>query len=203
MNEYEVPQEGPVNYYKGAIDSVSGLRYRLDGDDFIEQAVDTLRGGVKSKVAGKKQYYDEFRCMNDLGIQRAKMVIQSGVNKVSHLTKYKDEERLFRQIRSIIKAWVFEVTLNMKSWAPEADFVDGKLINPHYAKVRNKRLVIQTIENAVLQGMQRGVDAMEAQLTAKSWGVTEIMDNREQQRKQGVLSGFFGRRGGGGGMDYG
>lgn len=195
-------EEIPLNYYKGQLDSFGGLRYRLDGDEVIEQAMDTLKGGVVGKVNGKKKYDDQYRCMNDLGIQRARMMILAGVNKINHLTKYKDEERIFTQVKALAKAWLFEVTLNMKVWAPKAKHVNGRLVNPGMDKIRNKRLVVQTVENAILQSSLRGADGFEAGLTAKSWGVTEIMDNRQQEQKRGLLGGFFGGRQRGG-NDYG
>lgn len=199
MDDYE--QE--VNYYRSSMNSVGGLKYRLDGEDVITRAIDTLRGGVRASKGGRKEYFSEFRCMNDLGIQRARMVIESGVNKINHLTKYTDKEMIFRQIRSVIRAWIFEVTLNAKMWAPEAKFVKGRLINDDFCKVRNKRLIIQTIENALLQSMLRGTGGFEAELTSKQFSVHELTDNREGATppRGGFLSGMFGRRNEGGG-DY-
>lgn len=205
--DYEPQYQESVNYYRNALDTASGLKYRLDGEDVITRAIDTLRGGVRSKVNGKKTYFDEFKCMNDLGIQRARMVLEAGVNKINHLTKYSDKEMIFRQIRSLTKAWLFEVTLNSKRWSPEARFSrhDNHLINDNYSKVRNKRLIIQTIENALLQSMLRGTDGFEASLTSKQFSVHEVKNNSPQNNRGGGLFGnLFGRnRGGEGGDPYG
>ena len=187
----ESEEQQAINYYRSAVDTVGGLKYRLDGEDVITRAIDTLRGGVKSKKNGVKTYFTEFRCMNDLGIQRARMVLESGVNKINHLTKYTDQDMIFRQIRSVITAWLFEVTLNVKKWAPNSEFVNGQLINPTFDKIKNKRLVIQTIENALLQSMLRGTEGFEASLTSKQFSVHELNDNRPKERR-GMLSGLFG-----------
>lgn len=191
MNDEE--QEA-INYYRSAVDTVGGLKYRLDGEDVISRAIDTLRGGVKSKVNGKKTYYDAFRCMNDLGIQRARMVLESGVNKINHLTKYTDKDMIFRQIRSMVNAWLFEVTFNMKKWSPSSEFdeASGQLINKNFDKIKNKRLVIQTIEHALLQSMLRGTDGFEASLTSKQFSVHELNDNRPPKSGGGLFSGMFG-----------
>lgn len=196
MYEDEYGAEPAINYYRDEADRTSGLKYRLDGEDVIERAVDTLRGGVKSKTDGHKKYFDEYKCMNELGIQRARMILEAGVNKINHLTKYSDKEMILRQIRSIIKAWVFEVTLNAKAWAPEARMLDNKLYNPFFHKVRNKRLIIQVVENSLLQSMLRGSQGFEAELTSKQFSVTEVNDNRQQPRSgQRFGSWIFGRRG--------
>lgn len=188
-DDYE-PQA--ANYYRNQLDYATGLKYRLDGDDVIERAIDTLRGGVKAKVNGQKKYFDEYKLMNEVGIQRARMVLEAGVNKINHLTKYTDKEMIFRQIRSLTKAWLFEVTLNCKRWSPEARFTrDGRLINPDFTKIRNKRLVIQTVENALLQSMLRGTDGFEASLTSKQFSVQEIQDNRSGSGRGGGR-GWFG-----------
>lgn len=191
MNEEQVV---PLDYYQGANHDPSGIRYRLEGEDVISQAVDTLKGGViGTNDLGDKVYNDKQRCMNDVGILRARMVLQSGVNKVNHLTKYFNEDRIHGQIKSIVKAWIFEVTLNMKSWAPEAFIKEGKLVNSSHSKVRNKRLIIQTIEQALYQSMLRGTAGFEANLTAKSYNVQEINDNRPKPR-MGGFGGVFGRQ---------
>ena len=197
-DDYE-PQA--ANYYRNQLDYATGLKYRLDGEDVIERAIDTLRGGVRATINGKKVYFDEFKLMNEVGIQRARMVLEAGVNKINHLTKYTDKEMIFRQIRSLTKAWLFEVTLNCKRWSPEARFTaKGELVNPDFTKIRNKRLVIQTVENALLQSMLRGTDGFEASLTSKQFSVQEIQDNRQGGgvgRRGGFFGGLFQRNRGG------
>lgn len=200
IEDYE-PQAS--NYYRNQLDYATGLKYRLDGEDVLERAIDTLRGGVRQTVNGKKHYFDEYRLMNEVGIQRARMVLEAGVNKINHLTKYTDKEMIFRQIRSLTKAWLFEVTLNCKRWSPEAKINNGRLVNPNFSKIRNKRLVIQTIENALLQSMLRGTDGFEASLTSKQFSVQEIQDNRSSSGKRGFFGGLFTRNSGEGGDYYG
>lgn len=187
--------QDPVNYYRNQLDYATGLKYRLDGDDVIERAIDTLRGGVRAKHQGKKLYFDEYRLMNEVGIQRARMVLESGVNKINHLTKYTDNDMISRQIKSLIKGWLFEVTLNAKRWSPQAYFDDkGMLFNPNFSKVRNKRLIILTVENALFQSMLRGTDGFEASLTSKQFSVQEIQDNRQtRSRGRGFFGGLFSR----------
>jgi len=197
--------EQQANYYKAQLDYANGLKYRLDGEDVIARAIDTLRGGVKDTLNGRKIYYDEHKLMNEVGIQRARMVLEAGVNKINHLTKYSDKEMIYGQIRALVKAWLFEVTLNCKRWAPEARVIRGRLVNDDFCKIRNKRLVIQTIEQTLLQSSLRGTEGFEASLTSKSFNVQEIQDNRSAGG--GGRRGFFGglftrneeRRGGDGG----
>ena len=202
-DDYE-PQAS--NYYRSQLDYANGLKYRLDGEDVIVRAVDTLRGGIKNTVNGRKLYYDEYKLMNEVGIQRARMVLEAGVNKINHLTKYTDKDMIFKQIRALVRAWLFEVTLNCKRWAPESHVVKGRLINPDFHKIKNKRLVIQTVENALLQSMLRGTDGFEASLTSKQFNVQEIQDNRQGGGggKRGFFGGLFSRGDeGGGGNPYG
>lgn len=206
MEEYDLEPQA-ANYYRQQLDYATGLKYRLDGEDVIERAVDTLRGGVKSVINGKKLYFDDYKLMNEVGIQRARMVLEAGVNKINHLTKYTDNEMISRQIKALVKAWLFEVTLNAKRWAPEARFTAaGRLVNPDFCKIRNKRLVIQTIENALFQSMLRGTEGFEASLTSKQFSVQEIQDNRSASRggSRGFFGGLFSRnRGDEGGQYYG
>ena len=182
------------NYYQEQQQQDS-LHYRLDAGNLIEQSIDTFKGGIKEKVNGKKIYYEKQRLMNDLGISRARMILEAGVNKINHLTKYKDEERVFKQLKGMVRAWVYEVTLNMKKWSPNATFdgVTGKLINPYNDKIRNKHLVITVVENALLQSMLRGTAGFEAELTGKQMVVTENKDYSTQTRQQdNNLNGWFG-----------
>jgi hypothetical protein len=185
------------NYYP-EIQHPDSLHYRLDTKEIIEQSIDTFRGGVKGiDEKGKKTYNTEHRLMNDLGISKAKMMLESGVNKIVHLTKFKDEERVFRQVKSMTKTWIYEVVLNMKKWAPTAYFnSNGKLVNPSGDKIRNKHLVIAVVENGLLQSMLRGTAGFEAELTGKQMQVVESRDysthNREENHQP--MGGFFGGR---------
>lgn len=179
---------GPRNYYKDATDSVSGLKFRLDGSDVIENVVNTLRGGVKRRSGGKTEYHEEHRLMNDLGIARAKFFLQGSINKVNHLTQYTNEDRILRQIRSLVKSWVFELTANLKIWAPGHDPEN----TPPYPKVKNKRLVVNVVENAIYQSMLRGKEGFEAKLITKTHNVYEAVG--QEKRGGSIVGGLFGRR---------
>lgn len=185
------------NYYQGVMNYIDGLRYRLSGDDVIEQVVDTLRGGVKTIKGNVKEYHEENRLLNEIGVARAKMLLQGGVNKINHLTKYANENRILQQMKAIMHAWIFELVLNMKRWAPEAEIDErGVLISKENYKVRNPRLVIQVIENAIYQSMLRGTEGFEAELLSKSMFVQETV-NRDDGRQRGgggPFSRLFGGR---------
>lgn len=168
------PSYLPMDFYNAPLQSqIDSVKYRLEGVERIDSVVDTLRGGVQSMNNGVKSYSEENRLMNELGIQRVRMILESGVNKINHLTKYSDEDRIFRQIKAVMKDFVFELVLNTKSWAPKARTESGLLINPTMDKVRNKRLIVQLVENALLQSMLRGDKGFEADITGKNIQVSE------------------------------
>lgn len=189
-------EEGVVkSYYRSPTDIVDGLKYRLEGRDVIESVMDMLNGGVKAQKGSAKVYFEEHRLMNGLGIARVKFFLQSAVNKINHLTKYANEERINRQVKPMIKSFVHELVLNAKRWAPEACMTGGVLINRGipFHKVRNMRLIVQVIENSIYQSMLRGTEGFEAELLSKSWDVHEVVDNPKKQEKTGFL-GLFGRK---------
>ena len=205
--------DGGRNYYDFPPADPIGLRYRLEGDDVITGVVNILRGGVIQHKDGSVEYNERYRLMNDEGIARVELFIRGGVNKINHLTKYKNEERIMRQMRSLLKAFTIELTLNLKRWAPNATVVDEtastigndgqpiititeRLINPNHEKVRNKHIILQVVENALFQSMQRGGEGFEAEITGKSWVVNEQVGNHPQeQQRPGGLRGLFSRRG--------
>lgn len=173
-----------MNLYNPRDFNTDVIKYRLEGNDRIDSVIDTLRGGVKEVVNNKKVYCEEFRMMNELGIQRVRMVVEAGVNKINHLTKYQDEERIFRQIKAIMKDFIKELILNMKAWSPDASYKGNILVNPTYSKVRNKRIIVQLIENALLQSMLRGNDGFEADITGKNFSVSEVRHNDLMPQEQ-------------------
>lgn len=184
-----------MNLYNPRETTVDVIKYRLDGNERIESVIDTLRGGVLDIKNNKKVYREEFRMMNELGIQRVRMVIESGVNKINHLTNYHDEDRIFRQIKAIMKDFVKELVLNMKMWSPEATFKNGQLINDSFSKVRNKRIIVQQVENAILQSMLRGNEGFEADITGKNFNVSEVRHQEPpQEQKSSFWNPFGGRR---------
>lgn len=177
------------------------IKYRLEGEDRLTSVVDTLRGGVREIKNNVKTYNDDQRLMNELGIQRVRMTLEAGVNKINHLTKYKDQDRIFQQIKSIMRDFIMELGLDMKKWAPNAKIEQGVLVNPLMDKVRNKRLVVQLVENALLQSMLRADAGFEADITGKNFTVSENRNVQPvapeyQDQQGGFLRGFslFGRR---------
>lgn len=177
-----------VNYYQEAQAASDSMLYRLDGKELVQDAVDTLRGGVKSISNGQKEYYEHNRLMNELGIQRVRSILEAHINKNAHLTKYSKEERINVQIKSIMKEFVKTLASNLKRWAPEAEFNKGILDNPNHCKVRDKGMVVQQVEKAIYQSMLRGVEGFEALNTRPNLQVQQISDERQQQRS----GGFFG-----------
>lgn len=215
------------NYYAAPQIDAEGLRYRLEGHEIVERVVDTLRGGAYEDGNGRKVYRETHRLMNEEGIARVEMFLSGAVNKVVHLTKYKNEDRILRQVLEMARAFLFEQTANMKRWGPwftasvpreeleewarktgvlQQKILedDGETCKVHYqVKVRNKYLVLQVMENSLLAAMQRGIDGFEAGNTIKSWNVHEAIGQRGEgdgQPRQNFLSRFnlFSRGGGDG-----
>lgn len=200
-------EEESRNYFGPQGPDADALKYRLDGEDVIKRVVDTLRGGFFEGADGRKVYREEYRLMNDEGISRVEMTIRSGVNKVIHLTKYKNEERILRQVKELARAFAHELVANIKRWGPiyttkvsEDDYEDwyhktgvvtasilveeaGVLTVMYRVKVRTKHLVPQLIENGILAGMQRGEEGFENTNLGKTYNVNEIID-RERRREQ-------------------
>lgn len=194
------------------------LEYRLEGADTVERVTDLLRGGVIDEDDdGNKTFDEKNRLMNELGVSKTEMFLHGFVNKNTHLTKYKNEERVLIQMRSGASAYNFELTLNMKRWGPEFigklqddesveqfckrtgavvfKFVDAQTVR-YRVKVRNPRLVRQLVENSMLASMQRGDDGFEAGNTIKQINVNEVRDLAERQQPGGMIpqaGGFFSR----------
>lgn len=190
------------NHYAFVSSDPTGLRYRLEGDDVIQAVVSILRGGLVQEKDGSLRHNEQYRLMNEEGIARVELFLRGGVNKINHLTKYKNEERIMRQMRALVRAFTIELVENLKRWAPGVYEVNGELINPEYRKVRNKHIVLQVVENALFQSMQRGQEGFEAELTGKSWMVQETVGQRETEKPRMMgLRGLFNR--GEGGNNYG
>jgi len=177
--------EQNLNYYHNPYNQDSGLKYRLEADEEVLNVVHELRGGVLSRQGNKIIYNEEFRLVNELGVARIHMLLRSSINKVNHLTKYSGEERVFRQVKSIMRSFIFELTHNLKTWRP---FINDKTC----LKVNNKSLIIQTIENVILQSSLRATDGFEAELTGKSWNVNELAGDKPIKENNS----FFGFGGG-------
>lgn len=169
-----------VNYYAQK-QQEAGLKYRLDGDDIISAAADELRGATFDKE-GKKIIIPENRLLNELGVQRACFFLRGAVNKVNHLTKYENVERVNEQMRSTMIAFIKELTLNIYNWRPE-----GK------RKITDRRLILHVLETKAYQSYLRGTEGFEAQITGKNWGVTEVYDySPKSENAQDRIRRFFG-----------
>jgi hypothetical protein len=177
------PERNGMNFYQDAEERHDLIKYRLDGDERIDRVLNTLRGGIKDVNNGVATYNEEFRLMNELGIQRVSIVLQTGVNKINHLSKYKDDERIFAQVVAIMGDFDKELVSNLKVWAPEAQFKEGKLINPTMAKVRNKRIIVQEVENALVQSFLRANAGFEADITGKAYSVSEYRQQKDEDEK--------------------
>ena len=189
---------GMPNFYTQDPLSSDNMRYRLDGNDVIEGVIDIIKGYSHTNNNNEKVYDPNMRMMNDLGIQAVRMSIALCVNKVNHLTKYKDDDMIKRQLRSIFKRWQFDLTKNKKLWAPETIQVGKEWIIAEGKKVRNDGLITQMVENPNLQSSLRGADGFEAQLTGKAYSVQEFHDRRGEEqdssRSKWIPSFFGGRR---------
>lgn len=186
------------NYFQQPYQDPAGLKYRIEGDDVIKGVTTILRGGiVKDEKTGREVWNETYRLLNEEGVSRVELFLRGGLNKINHLTKYKNEHRILQQMRSMIRAFTIELVLYAKAWAPEAKMVGGELVNDDIKKVRNKHLVLQVVENAIFQSMQRGEQGFEAENTIKSWNVNELVGrppSEDAPRRQGWFGGLFGRR---------
>lgn len=176
--EYEeAPPSSPLggrNYFSHALDNVDGLKYRLDGRDLIRDVEMTLKGG-RVDHRGRIEYHPSHRLMNDEGVHAARFMLLSAVNKINHLTKYENEERIRVQLKSLARAWVFQVVRNRKRW-----------------DVQNRVAVVRVVENAMYVSMLRGNAGFEAQLITKSHNVNELVAEQQPQRQRGLISRFLG-----------
>ena len=206
------------NYWRGAEQDVSGIKFRLEGTDVIQQTINQIRGGLIRDETTKRMVYNTKEClMNETGVSAVKFYLHAGVNKVIHLTDY-NETRIMKQMKPLVNAFLEELTLNMKMWGPilpfkhdqqlsddeiASEFAHGFLkviktmktetgyVSLVKVKVKNKSLLLQGIENSLLQSMYRSKGGKEAQLTAPN---VLFSENQVQQEPSNKGFGFFGRR---------
>lgn len=165
----------PKNYYAGTVDSLGGLHYRIDANDMIHRVIETLSGKVTLEDGTTIQ--ETSPLMNNEGIGRCRAFLQGTITKITHLSRYQNEERVNRQLRHYVRVWIYEVVRNMKIWAPENE-----------NKIKHPRIVVAEVEKALHESMLRAIGGSEAELTAKSWHVTEAFDRKEREERTG---GFF------------
>lgn len=201
-----------VDYYNNQSIDPRGIRYRLDATEVIEETIDRLRGGY-TVVSGVKRYKEQQRMMNEEGIACVDFFLRGAVNKISHLTNFANEARVMIQIRELASAFLQELTLCRKVWAPDAwiqlikkekefKLPDGSSmtkevyervpLNPTRDRVKNPRLVLQVVENAMLASYQRGIAGFEALNLVKSWQVTENIGKQPgEQEEEGRVKRWF------------
>lgn len=165
------------NYFADTKDQSDSLKYRLSGEDIVKKLVEDLRGAIRDDYGRIVRYDEKFRLLNDLGANRISYILSSELNKITHLTKYANEDRVFRQCKELFKMVAFIITLNRKDWA-----------------VRDKDSIQQTVENTIFNAMLRGNEGFENNNVSKSWNVNENITQQQQQQGWSVFNMF--RRGG-------
>lgn len=176
---YDTLSQSPGrNYYADARDISDGLKYRLSGEDIIKELIADLRGAQRDQYGKIASYDEENRIINDIGAYKIRYLLNSELNKITHLTKYANEERVFRQVRELFKMIAFVITLNCKIW-----------------EVRDKDVLQQSLEQTIFNAMLRGNEGFENNNVSKSWNVNENINQSPQQQQGGFLSSLF-RRGG-------
>lgn len=198
--------KGARDYFQQGPQDPAGLLYRLDGRDVIDAVRDALMGGSRyDQEKGEWVYNEENRLMNDEGITRVDFFLRGAVTKITHLTKFESINRILIQMRELGKAFLIELTLNMKRWGPivtikkESTQYYNKNVKDEIlyiiseteetitfkSKVRNKNLVQQVVENSILTSLQRGEKGFEAENLQKSWLIQEsIAKGGEQQESR-------------------
>jgi hypothetical protein len=177
-------QEGNATYYQNALRAMeSGLRWRITAEDISKDVIDKLRGIQRDDLGRILPDHHHAPLMNELGCSRAATFLSGIVNKITHLARYENTERIHRQVTHFTQQWVYELTRNMKQWAPA-----GK------PKVQHPRIVVSIIENAIVESKSRAYQGFEADLTGKSWHVTETLGNQERDHAPSILDRIRGKK---------
>lgn len=180
MNELP-PQQGysgfGKNYFPSQSDLNSGFKFRVDGKDVVTELLDSLRGGVVRNSDGRIEYNEKYRLMNDLGISRVQYYLRTVVNKNTHLSNFKDEERIMRQQRALAREWCMTMSINRRRWS-----------------VADPDLVQQLVEQSILTSMLRADEGFEAEISGKSHSVVENVntDNAVNRQQTGFFRNMFG-----------
>lgn len=202
--------EGRNYFQPGGMYGPGGLKYRLGAKDVIQDIIDQLRG-FRRNTDGVKLEDQECRLMNEVGIHAVLSFLSGVVTKVGHLTRYENEDRIMKQLRTMIGEFLTELTLNLKRWGPlvkvdiprirwrryEIETPNNETILRQKVlqiteetvtvnarvKVRNKRLIVQLIENFCYQSMLRGSQGREADLTGKAHQVQEYLAPQPEKKK--------------------
>lgn len=179
MEEGYPPPQSPMqgydpsrNYFNSSLDSSTGFKYRVDGGEIVKKTIDELRGGLYKDKNGRNQYRKEFQMMNDLGIARASFFLNGIVNKNTHLSRFRDEARILRQIQALSREWCVTQAINRQRW-----------------EIKESDLVQQIMEGSILMAMLRADEGFEAGLSSKSHHVMESYNHSPvQEQSRGLFS---------------
>lgn len=172
------------NYMGSGQDSVDGLKYRLGGEDIIRSMVDMLKGAVRDNYGRVTSYDENLRMMNDKGIYQVEFFVRGAISKITHLTRYINEDRINTHMKEHAKNLAFNITLNVRTW-----------------EIKNKDFVQYMVEKAIYESMLRSNDGFENNNISKSWLVSENIDTNRQMQTGGMFGRLFNW--GGGGKSYG
>lgn len=172
---YPQDQQYPPNYFQASQDSVGGLKYRVDPRQEIQEVVDTFMGVQRDKFGRLLENQKTWPLMNEEGIARSLGWLRGMVTKMTHLTKYENEDRINRQIRHYIRSWLYIIVKERKRW-----------------EIKDMVAVLVEVEKLIHESMLRGEKGFEANLTAKQYQVSELI-KAESPRATGV-TGWFGRK---------
>lgn len=186
-NPNEVEQSAPApkaafprNYFSAANDSYLGFRERISADEIVQATCDEL-SGVWYDDNGEKHQSQEFRFLNEVGVNRVRAILKSFVNKITHLTKFENENRVLLQVKSTIQAFIPELVLNLRPWAPK-----GK------DKIPNWPLIVHMLEKQFLASALRGNAGFEALNVTQQHHILESIDTKKKEGLGGLFSKFRG-----------
>lgn len=166
------------NYFASAMDSATGFKYRVDTGDVVRQIIDRLRGMTGMDKLGRPQYDPTARQMNDTGLSQMNFLLSGLMTKNTVLTNFVDEERINRQMKSILTQGIIPaLALNRREW-----------------EIRNPDIVLQVIENAIYTSFLRGMTGFEAELSSKSHHVMESVQHQQPSQSSGFIGRLFGSR---------
>jgi hypothetical protein len=206
--------ESPRNYYGGGQAQSEGFKYREEGKDVIKELCDMFRGGVSKDEKGKIVYNEEFRMMNDHGVHAISGLLRSITNKLTHLTRFENEERVHRQQKAEMLNLLIDFTLNMKLWAPKATMKYEDLKNGEcrvtysdntsvvveiddlellpVQKVRNRNIVLEMVESPIFHSKLRSIGGMEQEITGKTHMVNETIETTPKPQQTGGFASIWG-----------
>lgn len=173
----------PRNYYAVGPQDTDTLRYRLGAHDDIDSFCDQLRGiqrDARGKETNTKDEQDRYRVVNDEGIYQIRAFLRASCSKITHLTKYTNEDRVLRQMRELSKAWLFMIILHRKTW-----------------EIRDRDIVLHPGEKLLFESMLRANDGFENNNISKAYNVNENIDRMgapppmDAGARPGLLRRFF------------